>query len=364
MTTDNTEIKPQELLHSIQNTTSLETLEQQRIQLLGKKGHISLKLKNIASLNPEERKKQGKILNQIKQQLNEAFSQQKDKLSTQALDTKLNTHKPDLSLPVSSKPQGRIHPLRRIIEEMISVLGHMGFSLKEGPDIEEDFFNFSSLNFPPQHPARQMQDTFFLNARDKEGLPKVLRTHTSPVQIRSLVKTKPPLKIIAAGRTFRCDSDQTHAPMFHQVEGLLIDSSTHMGHLKGCLETFCRSIFGVKNLSLRFRPSFFPFTEPSLEVDIRCRRTPEKIIIGEGNEWLEILGCGMVHPQVLKNCGHDPKKFQGFAFGIGVERVAMLKYGIPDLRAFTSGHIPWLQHYGFHATDTPSVGFGLHPLKS
>ena len=234
----------------------------------------------------------------------------------------------------------------------------MGFTVAEGPDIEDDFHNFTALNIPPEHPARQEHDTFYLPERD-DGSRMVLRTHTSPVQIRTMQKTAPPIRIIVPGRTFRADSDATHSPMFHQVEGLVIDETTHMGHLKGTLIEFCRAVFGVEDLPVRFRPSYFPFTEPSAEVDIGCSRQDGQLKIGAGDEWLEILGCGMVHPKVLENCGIDPGRYQGFAFGVGVERIAMLKYGIPDLRPFFDSDLRWLRHYGFLPLEVPSMVRGL-----
>ena len=358
------EIDLSKTLEQVATVSSLEELESLRLRYLGRKGIVSEGLKNLSKLGLDERKQQGAILNKIKNRLGEAIALRKEKLTHYYLDQRLDKARPDLTLPVRTKVAGRIHPIRRIIEESVSIFAHMGFVIKEGPDIEKDIFNFSKLNFPQDHPARQMQDTFFLNAKDEEGNHKLLRTHTSPVQIRTLLEENPPLKIMSAGRTFRCDSDQTHAPMFHQIEGILVDKSSHLGHLKGCLETFCRTIFGVKNLELRFRPSFFPFTEPSLEVDIKCHRTPNKIVIGKGDEWLEILGCGMVHPNVLSNCGHNPEVYQGFAFGIGVERIAMLKYGIPDLRAFTQGNVNWLKHYGFDSASVASTAYGLNPITA
>ncbi|MDA0997853.1 MAG: phenylalanine--tRNA ligase subunit alpha, partial [Proteobacteria bacterium] len=254
-------------------------------------------------------------------------------------------------------PEGLIHPISQTIEEIVSIFGEMGFTVAEGPDIEDDWHNFTALNIPPDHPARQEHDTFYLPG-DYETR-KVLRTHTSPVQIRTMAAEKPPIRIIVPGRTFRSDHDATHSPMFHQVEGLLVDRSSHMGHLKGCLIEFCRAFFELDDLPVRFRPSYFPFTEPSAEVDIGCTRKDGEFRIGRGDDWLEILGCGMVNPNVLANCGIDPTEYQGFAFGMGVERVAMLKYGIPDLRTFYESDLRWLRHYGFRALEVPGMVGGL-----
>jgi phenylalanyl-tRNA synthetase alpha chain len=259
---------------------------------------------------------------------------------------------------VRPEPEGRIHPISQTIEEMVAILSEMGFAVAEGPHIEDDFHNFGALNIPPEHPARQEHDTFYLPP-GKDGTQRVLRTHTSPVQVRTMTSQKPPIRVIAPGRTFRADYDATHSPMFHQIEGLLIDEATHMGHLKGCIIEFCRAFFEVDDLPVRFRPSFFPFTEPSVEIDIGCKRDANGIAIGRGADWLEIMGAGMVHPKVLQNCGIDPAKHQGFAFGLGIERAAMLKYGIPDLRTFYESDLRWLRHYGFGALDVPSLHGGL-----
>jgi phenylalanyl-tRNA synthetase alpha chain len=264
----------------------------------------------------------------------------------------------DVSLPIRPEMAGRLHPITQTIDEAIAILGEMGFSVAEGPEIEDDFHNFTALNIPPEHPARQMHDTFYFPEKD-DGSRNVLRTHTSPVQIRTMVSGEPPFRIIAPGRTYRCDSDMTHTPMFHQIEGLVIDESTHFGHLKGCLLNFLSAFFEVDDLPLRFRPSFFPFTEPSAEVDIGCAREGGELKIGAGRDWMEILGCGMVHPNVLKACDIDPDKYQGFAFGLGVERMAMLKYGIPDLRTFFDADLRWLKHYGFVPLEAPSLVRGL-----
>jgi phenylalanyl-tRNA synthetase alpha chain len=299
-------------------------------------------------------------LNGLKDRLNDAIAARKQALYAAALDARLATERVDITLPVpdSALEGGRIHPVSQVMDEIAAIFADMGFAIAEGPDIEDDFHNFGALNIPPEHPARQMHDTFYLTAGDGEEAP-VLRTHTSPVQIRTMMAGPPPYRIIAPGRTYRCDSDQTHTPMFHQVEGLVIDQETHLGHLKWCLEAFCKAFFEVDDVKMRFRASHFPFTEPSLEVDIGCARLGDEIRIGEGDDWLEILGCGMVHPQVLRNVELDPDKYQGFAFGMGIDRLAMLKYGIPDLRAFFDADLRWLRHYGFKALDMPDLSGGL-----
>jgi phenylalanyl-tRNA synthetase alpha chain len=253
---------------------------------------------------------------------------------------------------------GRVHPIAHVIDELTAIFADMGFAVAEGPDIETDDYNFTKLNFPQDHPARDMQDTFFFNPKP-DGSRLLLRTHTSPVQVRTMLSQKPPIRVICPGRTYRSDSDQTHTPMFHQVEGLVIDKGSHLGHLKWILEEFCKAFFEVDRVKMRFRPSFFPFTEPSLEVDIQCRRDKGEVRFGEGDDWMEILGCGMVHPNVLRNCGLDPDGFQGFAWGLGIDRIAMLKYGMPDLRAFFEADVRWLSHYGFRPLDFPTLAGGL-----
>ena len=290
----------------------------------------------------------------------EAIEARKEDLAGATLDARLMEEKVDVTLPVRAEGRGRVHPITQTIDEVIAIFGEMGFTVAEGPDIEDDWYNFTALNIPPEHPARQEHDTFYLPGM-AGGHRRVLRTHTSPVQIRTMGEQKPPLRIIVPGRTYRCDYDATHSPMFHQVEGLVVDETTHMGHLKGCLIEFCRAYFGVEDLPVRFRPSYFPFTEPSAEVDIGCTREGGAFRIGHGDDWLEILGCGMVHPKVLENCGIDAARYQGFAFGLGVERIAMLKYGIGDLRTFFESDLRWLRHYGFPALHIPSMVGGLNP---
>ncbi len=343
-----------EILGAIREASSAEALEELRIKVLGRRGSLTLAMKGLGALPPETRKSAGAALNTAREEIATAFAEAASRLSRAALEQRLLAEKRDPSLPVAFAEEGRIHPITETIDEMIAIFGEMGFAVVEGPHIEEDFYNFTALNIPPEHPARQEHDTFYLPPRG-DGTRLLLRTHTSPMQIRTMLKEKPPLRIIVPGRAFRCDHDATHSPMFHQIEGLVIDRQTHMGQLKGCLVEFCRAFFGLDDLPVRFRPSYFPFTEPSAEVDIGCSRQGGELKIGKGGEWLEILGSGMVHPRVLQNCGIDPALYQGFAFGMGVERVAMLKYGIPDLRAFYECDWRWLKHYGFLPLDIPSL---------
>ena len=346
--------------NKIDKAGNLEELEAVRIALLGKKGEITQLMKTLGALDPEARKAAGQALNAAKEAVAEAIEERKLALQDADLDHRLEAERVDVTLPARPAEVGRIHPISQTVEEIVAIFGEMGFSVAEGPHIEDDFHNFAALNIPPEHPARQEQDTFYLPERP-DGSRMLLRTHTSPVQIRTMQKQRPPLRIIAPGRTYRCDYDATHSPMFHQVEGLVIDEATHMGHLKGCLIEFCRAYFGVDDLPVRFRPSYFPFTEPSAEVDIGCTREGGTFRIGHGDDWLEILGSGMVNPKVLENCGIDSSRYQGFAFGMGLERIAMLKYGIPDLRTFFESDLRWLRHYGFSALDAPSMVGGVNP---
>ena len=350
----------QELLADIAGTGDEAALEAVRVAALGKKGRISELMKGLGAMAPEERKAAGPALNGLKHRVGDAIAARRAVLRDAALEARLATERADITLPLRDGPLelGRIHPVSQVVEELTAVFADMGFSVAEGPDIEDDFHNFTALNIPPEHPARQMHDTFYFPPRDG-GEAMLLRTHTSPVQIRTMQAGPPPYRIIVPGRTYRCDSDQTHTPMFHQVEGLVIDEHTHLGHLKWCLEEFCKAFFEVDAVKMRFRPSHFPFTEPSLEVDVGCARLGNEIRIGEGDDWLEILGCGMVHPQVLRNVGIDPDIYRGFAFGMGIDRIAMLKYGIPDLRAFFDADLRWLRHYGFRSLDVPSLHGGL-----
>src|SRR5450432_1175654 len=337
-------------------------LEAVRIAALGKSGSVSALLKTLGSMSPDERKQQGPHINGLKDQVGAALAARRETLRAAALDQRLATETLDVTLPVRESPAetGRVHPISQVVDELTAIFADMGFSIAEGPDIETDDLNFTKLNFPEGHPAREMHDTFFFNPKP-DGSRLLLRTHTSPVQVRTMMSQKPPIRVIIPGRTYRCDADQTHTPMFHQVEGLVIDRSANMGQLKWVLEEFCKAFFEVPEVGMRFRPSFFPFTSPSMEVDIQCRRSGGEIRFGEGEEWLEILGCGMVHANVLRNCGIDPEEFQGFAWGMGIDRIAMLKYGMPDLRDFFEGDLRWLEHYGFRPLDMPTLAGGLSP---
>ena len=346
-----------EVLIKIKEANSLDDLENLRVQVLGKKGSITSLMKQLGSLEPDKRREAGQILNSLQKNIIESIDNKKSSLEETYLNEKLKNEALDITLPTRPENIGRIHPLSKTMDEVISIFAQMGFTVAEGPDIESDFYNFTALNIPQEHPARQEHDTFYFN-EDENGERKVLRTHTSPVQIRTMEKLKPPLRVIVRGRTYRSDHDATHSPMFHQCEGLVIGDNLNMSHLKGCLIDFCRIFFGVDDLPVRFRPSYFPFTEPSAEVDIGCSRKSGELIIGEGDEWLEILGSGMVNPRVLQNCGLDPNEHQGFAFGMGLERVAMLKYGIPDLRPFFDSDLRWMKHYGFFPFEQTSIHQG------
>jgi phenylalanyl-tRNA synthetase alpha chain len=357
-TMDDLERLKAELVAAVNDAATLDEIEAVRVAALGRKGRITDAMKTLGTLAPDARKAKGAALNVLKDELTTAIDARKATFEAARLESRLASERVDVTLPVRPERDGRIHPISQTMDELLAIFGAMGFTLAEGPDIEDDFHNFTALNIPPEHPARQMHDTFYLPPAG-DGTPRVLRTHTSPVQIRAMMASPPPHRIIALGRTYRCDSDMTHTPMFHQIEGLVIERAVHMGHLKGCLAEFVRAFFGVDNVPLRFRPSFFPFTEPSAEMDIGCSRSGGELKIGAGSDWLEILGCGMVHPNVLANCGVDPNEWQGFAFGMGVERIAMLKHGIPDLRTFFEADLRWLRHYGFAALDVPSLAGGL-----
>ena len=335
-------------------------IEAVRVAALGKKGSVSALLATLGRMSPDERKVRGAAINRLKDTLVAALDARRGVLREAALDARLARETIDVTLPTPPGPLegGRIHPITQVMDEVAVIFADMGFSVAEGPDIETDDLNFTKLNFPPDHPARDMHDTFFFEP-GADGARKLLRTHTSPVQVRTMLAQQPPIRIICPGRTYRCDSDQTHTPMFHQVEGLVIDRQAHLGNLKWVLEEFCKAFFEVEAVTMRFRPSFFPFTEPSMEVDIRCSRKGGEIRLGEGDDWLEILGCGMVHPNVLTACGIDPDVYQGFAWGMGIDRIAMLKYGMPDLRAFFENDVRWLNHYGFRPLDMPSLLAGL-----
>ena len=344
-----------EFLAKLSGKLDISEINQIKSDLFGKSGLISTQFKKIGTIAESERKKFASDLNIIKDELQDLINSKTNEFKSAEINEKLEKEKIDITLPERSFVRGKIHPVSQTIDEISSIFSEIGFSVEEGPDVENEYNNFTALNTPENHPARDMHDTFYLDEKKQ----KLLRTHTSPVQIRTMLKDKPPFKIIAPGRTYRSDSDQTHSPMFHQVEGLHIDKNINMGHLKGCLNYFIKEFFEVDKIKMRFRPSHFPFTEPSAEVDIGYEMKDGKIIIGEGNQWLEILGCGMVHPNVLKNVKVDPSKFQGYAFGIGIDRLAMLKYGINDLRAFFDCDYRWLNHFGFDPLDVPTNYRGL-----
>jgi len=344
-----------EYLDKLSGDLNLENVNQIKTELFGKNGAISNSFKKLGSMASEDRKKFASDLNLIKEELQEKINSKFQEIENKEINSKLENEKVDVTLPERNINQGKIHPVSQVIDEISSIFSEIGFSVEEGPDVENQHYNFTALNTPDNHPARDMHDTFYLDNK-KELL---LRTHTSPVQVRTMLKGKPPFKIIAPGRTYRSDSDQTHSPMFHQVEGLHIDKDINMGHLKGCLSYFIKEFFEIDKIQMRFRPSHFPFTEPSAEVDIGYELKDGKIVIGEGDKWLEILGCGMVHPNVLKNVNVNPDKYQGYAFGIGIDRLGMLKYGINDLRAFFETDYRWLNHFGFDPLDVPSNYRGL-----
>jgi len=336
-------------------------LEAVRIAALGKKGSVSELLKSLGAMDAEERRAAGAAINGLKDRVTAALSARRDGLRDQAIAARLAAETVDVTLPVRQSPaeRGRIHPISQVIDEITAIFADLGFAIAEGPDIETDYYNFTALNFPVGHPAREMHDTFFFGP-GPSGERKLLRTHTSPVQVRTMEAQQPPIRIVIPGKTYRCDSDATHSPMFHQVEGLVIDRSANVANMKWVLEEFCKAFFEVPHVTMRFRPSFFPFTEPSMEVDIQCDRSrPGEVRFGEGSDWMEILGCGMVHPNVLRNSGLDPDEYQGFAWGMGIDRIAMLKYGMPDLRAFFDADLRWLAHYGFRPLDLPTLFGGL-----
>ena len=347
-----------EALSAIDAAVDLAGLDAVRVAELGKKGRVSGLMKGLGKMSPEERQEMGPALNALKGRVADAVAARKEALENAALDAQLATEKEDLTLPPRPEQVGALHPVMQVFEEMAAIFGDMGFTVAEGPDIEDDWHNFTALNFPEGHPARETHDTFFMEPVDGAA-PKVLRTHTSPVQVRTMMNNKPPIRIIAPGRVYRNDWDATHTPMFHQVEGLVIEKGIHMGHLKGCLIDFVKAFFEVDDVEARFRPHFFPFTEPSAEMDVKYTKKGDTIEIGAGDSWMEILGSGMVHPNVLRNCGIDPDEYQGFAFGMGVDRLAMLKYGMPDLRPYFEADPEWTRHYGFAPWLTPSVSGGL-----
>jgi phenylalanyl-tRNA synthetase alpha chain len=354
------EVLRAEITANVIAATDEQSLDAVRVAALGKKGSISALLASLGPMAPEERKSAGPAINGLKTAITDLIEQRGKDLKAVALNARLTAERLDVTLPLQAAPtaRGRIHPVSQVIDEITAIFSDMGFSIAEGPDIETDYYNFTALNFPEGHPAREMHDTFFMKP-GPDGVKKVLRTHTSPVQIRTMESQEPPIRVVIPGRTYRNDSDQTHTPMFHQVEGLVIDKSSHIGQLRWVLEEFLKAFFEVESVTTRFRPSFFPFTEPSMEVDVQCDRSGKEVKIGEGNDWLEILGCGMVHPNVIRNCGLDPDVYQGFAWGMGIDRIAMLKYGMNDLRQFFDADQRWLDHYGFRPLDLPTLFGGL-----
>jgi phenylalanyl-tRNA synthetase alpha chain len=348
-----------ELLAQISAARDEAELEQVRVSALGKKGSISELLKTLGSMSPDERKTNGPLFNGLRDKVAEAIAARKSALGDAALDARLASERVDVTLPARPEASGTIHPVSQVLDEMTAIFADLGFAIAEGPDVELDDYNFTKLNIPPDHPARQMHDTFYV-AKQADGSSHVLRTHTSPVQVRTMLSQKPPIRIVVPGRTYRVDSDATHSPMFHQFELLVIDKDIHLGHLKWVIEEFCRAFFEADKVELRARPSFFPFTEPSVEWDLRCDRSvPGQIKFGTGNDWLELGGSGEVHPRVLEMCGIDSNVFQGFAFGGGLDRLAMLKYGIPDIRPFFESDVRWLKHYGFASLDIPTLDGGI-----
>jgi phenylalanyl-tRNA synthetase alpha chain len=349
------------LLEAIATAADEAALEAVRLGAMGKKGAVSELLKSLGAMTPDERKTKGVAINALRDQVTEALNGRKQVLRLEAINQRLAAERVDVTLPVRAAPAetGRIHPIAQVIDEITAIFADMGFEIAEGPDIETDHYNFTALNFPEGHPAREMHDTFFLPP-GPDGSRKVLRTHTSPVQVRTMERQKPPIRIVIPGKTYRQDSDATHSPMFHQIEGLVVDRSANVANMRWVLEEFCKAFFEVSHVNMRFRPSYFPFTEPSAEVDIQCDRSrPGEIRMGEGKDWLEILGCGMVHPNVLRAAGLDPAEYQGFAWGMGIDRIAMLKYGMPDLRPFFEADKRWVEHYGFRPLDVPTLFGGL-----
>ena len=345
----------QEIFSGFANIKSKTELENFKIEILGKKGKLSKLFQDLATIEKDKKKEFASEINILKSKVLDKFQNLTNQFDQEELEKKLQDQTVDVTLPGANRPQGKVHPVSQVIDELTSIFAELGFSVAEGPDVENEYNNFTALNTPPNHPARDMHDTFYLD----ESKNLLLRTHTSPVQIRTMLNGKPPFKIIAPGRTYRCDSDQTHTPMFHQLEGLYVDQNVTMADLRGCLDYFLKKFFEVDEIKMRFRPSHFPFTEPSAEVDIGYELKNGKITIGQGDKWLEILGCRMVHPNVLKNAKVDPSKYQGYAFGVGIDRLAMLKYGINDLRSFFESDVRWLEHFGFNANDVPSNYRGL-----
>lgn len=350
---------PNALLDRIAAADSLQELDSVRVALLGKSGEITAQLKSLGSMDPETRSAEAPRIHAIRETVTDAIADRRAVLEAAELERKLATERLDLSLPARETPKGSIHPVSQVMDELAEIFADLGFSVAEGPEIETQWYNFTALNMPENHPARAMQDTFYLERQEGEDEPRVLRTHTSPVQIRAMQESGAPIYVIAPGRVYRSDSDSTHTPMFHQVEGLVIDRAITLGHLKWTLETFLKAFFERDDVVLRMRPSYFPFTEPSAEVDVGWSIEKGRRVVGGREGWMEVLGSGMVHPRVIANCGLDPDEWQGFAFGCGIDRLAMLKYGMDDLRAFFDGDIRWLKHYGFRALDVPTLSGGV-----
>ena len=349
-----------QILAAVAAATTIDAVEAVRIDALGKQGSVSALLKTLGQMSPEERQVQGPVINGLREAVSQAIASKKAELETAALNARLATERLDMTLPAPDYPQGSIHPVSQVMDELAEIFADMGFAVAEGPEIEDEWHNFTALNMPETHPARAMHDTFYFpDQMAVDGKKMVLRTHTSPVQIRTMMSQQPPIRIIAPGRVYRSDSDATHTPMFHQIEGLVIDKGIHMGHLKWTLETFLKAFFERDDIVLRLRPSYFPFTEPSAEVDVGFSIEKGKRVLGGTGGWMELLGSGMVHPKVITACGLDPDVYQGFAFGVGVDRLAMLKYGMDDLRAFFDGDLRWLKHYGFGALDVPTLSGGV-----
>ena len=352
-----------DLLARISSAADLAGLEAERVAALGKQGAVTQLLKTLGAMTPEERQAEGPRIHGLRERVAEAIAGRKAALEAEALERRLATEGLDLTLPVAPPAQGSVHPVSQVLDELAEIFADLGFSVATGPEIEDDWHNFTALNFPPDHPARAMHDTFYLRQRGEGGdgaeEPMLLRTHTSPVQVRTMQSQAPPIYIIAPGRTYRSDNDATHTPMFHQIEGLVIDKGIHLGHLKWTLETFLKAYFERDDIVLRLRPSYFPFTEPSAEVDVGYTMVNGRRVLGGNEGWMELGGSGMVHPRVLSACGLDPDEWQGFAFGCGIDRLAMLKYGMDDLRAFFDGDIRWLKHYGFSAHDVPTLSGGV-----
>jgi phenylalanyl-tRNA synthetase alpha chain len=349
-----------DLMVAIGSADTPEAIEAVRVSALGKQGSVSALLKTMGGMSPEERQTQGPIINGLRESITSALAAKKAELETAELNRRLATERIDMTLPAPDAPRGTVHPVSQVMDELAEIFADMGFAVAEGPEIEDDWHNFTALNIPETHPARAMHDTFYFpDDMARDGQKMVLRTHTSPVQIRTMTSQEPPIRIIAPGRVYRSDSDATHTPMFHQIEGLVIDKGIHLGHLKWTLETFLKAYFEREDVVLRLRPSYFPFTEPSVEVDVGYSVINGKRVIGGAEGWMEVLGSGMVHRKVIEACGLDPDVWQGFAFGTGVDRLAMLKYGMDDLRAFFDGDNRWLQHYGFNALDVPTLSGGV-----